>query len=342
MIKRTTLTALAGLLAASALSLPATAADVTLRLGHLWPAVAGPHKDLLQPWADKVQAESGGKIAVELYPSATLSKPPAQYEAVKSRIMDATATVLGYSANRFPLTQIVEVPGLSKNAKHGSCIVQGLYDDGLLDSEFSDTKPLFLFVHGPGLLHTSGKTIKVPSDLNGLRIRRQTTLVATLLEKLGAQPVGMPAPESYQSMQRGVIDGVALPWEGALSFRLNELSKTHTELGGLYTLTFIVTMNKDLYDGLPDDLKKVIDTNSGKDWAGKAGVLFDELDVKGRKQAEDAGQEIVVIEGGIENPDWKPSLEGATKDYIAELEAKGLPAQKVYDRAVELAASCGS
>ncbi|CCQ74525.1 TRAP transporter substrate-binding protein [Magnetospira sp. QH-2] len=340
MIKRLTMTAIAGLVALTTGSQPVQAADVTLRFAHFWPAVAGTHKHLFQVWADAVEKDSNGRIKVEIYPSATLAKPPAQYDAVKNRIADVTATVLGYTANRFPLAQVVEVPGLVKDAAHGSCILQGIYDEGHLDKEFKDTKPLFLFTHGPGHVHTSKKLIKEPKDFAGLRIRRPTTLVGSMLEKLGAQPVGMPAPQSYQSMQRGVIDGVTLPWEGQLVFRLNELATKHTEVGGLYTLAFVVTMNKDVYNSMPADLKKVIDKNSGKDWAAKAAVVFDDLDVKGRAAAEQAGHEFHVVEGGIENPAWKPILAATTKDYIDGLDGKGLAGSKVHARAMALAASC--
>jgi TRAP-type C4-dicarboxylate transport system substrate-binding protein len=251
-----------------------------------------------------------------------------------------TTTVLGYTANRFPLSQIVEVPGLVSNAAQGSCILQKLYDEGLIKKEFKETKPLFLFTHGPGHIHTSKKLIKEPGDFAGLRIRRPTTVVAKLLETLGAQPVGMPAPRSYQSMQRGVIDGVSLPWEGALAFRLNELASNHTDVGGLYTLAFVVTMNKGVYDSLPADLKKVIDKNSGEAWSKIAAKVFDDMDVLGEAEAKKAGHTIHVVEGGNQNPAWKPHLEKAREDYLAELEGKGLPARKVYARAAELSASC--
>lgn len=325
-----------GMLAVSSVQ----AADVTLRFGHFWPVVAGPNKGIFQVWADTVEKESGGRIDVQIYPSQTLSKAPAQYEAVRNRIMDVTATVLGYTANRFPLSQIVELPGLTKGGAHGSCILQGLYDEGMLDSEFKDTKPLFMFTHGRGLLHTREKLVKDPKDLAGMTIRRPSTLVATMLEGLGAKPVGMPAPQSYPSMQRGVINGAAFPWEGALVFRLNELVKYHTDLGGLYNTAFVVTMNKSAYDGLSADMKKVIDANSGKKWASIAGKLFDDVDVKGKAQAVELGHTIHVVEGGINNPAWAPVLKTAAANYIASLEKKGLPARKVHARALELAKSC--
>lgn len=325
------------LLLASASSV--NAAEVTLRFAHFWPAVAGMHKNVYQKWADAVEKESAGRIKVEMYPSATLAKPPAQYEAVKQGVADITATVLGYSANRFPLSQVVELPGVIETAAQGSCVIQKLYDEGLLDAEFRDTKPLFLFTHGLGHFHTGSKAINVPSDFKGLKIRRPTTVVSKILEEMGAKPVGMPAPKSYQAMQRGVIDGVALPWEATRSFRLNELAKNHTEVG-LYTLSFIVTMNKQAYNRLPADLKKVIDNNSGSKWSQIAGHQFDEADIKGRAQAVKLGHNIVTIKGGVENPQWKPYADRARETYLKEAEAKGKPVRRVYHRALELSSTC--
>nr|HPQ95946.1 hypothetical protein [Thiolinea sp.] len=170
------------LAASSLLPLTTQAADVTLRFAHFFPPVATQSKDIFQAWADKVKEESDGRIAVELYPASTLAKPPALYDAVRDRIADMTATVPGYTANRFPLTQIVELPGIVKNAAHGSCVLQGLYESGALDKEYRETRPLFLFTHGQGHLHTTEKLVKSPGDLKGLRIRRPSPVVATLLE----------------------------------------------------------------------------------------------------------------------------------------------------------------
>lgn len=339
-MKQPLLTAAMALTAALMIQAPAQAADYTLRLAHFFPPVAGQHKNIAQAWADKVKADSNGRIEVEVYPSSTLAKPPAQYDAVKNRIADVTMTIQGYTANRFPLTQVVELPGIAKDAAHGSCIIQGLYDEGLIADEYKETHPLFFFTHGPGHIHTTEKLVKEPSDFEGLRIRRPTAVVAKLLEGLGGQPVGMPAPQAYQSVQRGVIDGVSLPWEGQLVFRINELTPKHTEVGGLYTLSFLMTMNKDVYNSMPADLQKVLDDNSGTEWSQNAAKVFDDLDIKGRAQAVEKGHEIYTVEGGIENPAWKPVIDKAIEEYLSELEAKGLPARKVYARANELATTC--
>lgn len=318
------------------------AQEVTLRMGHLWPSVSGNHIRVMQAWADQVEAESNGRIAVEVYSGGSLVPPPDQYDAVADQIMDITATVQGYTANRFPLSQIVELPGVVDSGEQGACILQTLYDEGHLGSEYDDTHPLFFFTHGPGMFHVAGTEIREPSDLRGLRIRRPTTVVGNILEELGAQPVGMPAPESYTAMQRGVIDGVALPWEGTIGFRLNELVDSHTAISGMYTLSFIVTMNQGVYNRLSDENRAVIDANSGMEWATLAGDVFDDLDQAGIDDAEANNRPIITIEGGTEHPDWKPAMDNARERYLSEVESRGLPAREVHERALELRNTCAA
>jgi len=337
-MKKITMLAASALLAAGTMASSVYAADFNLKFAHFWPSSSGVHAGF-EAWAESLEEASAGRINVEFYPAQTLAKAPKSYDAVKNRIADITATVQGYSANRFPMTQVVELPGLASSAAQGSCVIQSLYDESLISGEYDDTHVLFLFTHGPGDIHTKDKAVKTPADLAGMKIRRPTTVVAEMLEGLGAQPVGMPAPNTYPSLQRGVIDGVAMPWEAMKSFRLNEQATYHTELG-LYTLSFVVTMNKDIYNSMPDDLKAIVDAHSGKEWSAKQAVVFDDLDTLGREEAVNEGHHIITLEGGVNNPDWKPVLDTATNKYLDALEAEGKPARNVYDRAMELSKTC--
>lgn len=312
----------------------AMAADYTLRFSHFWPASSGIHQGF-EEWGLSLEAASGGRLQVEFYPAQTLTKAPQSYDGVKMGIADITATVQGYTANRFPLTQIMELPGMVDSAVHGSCVLQSLFDEGLITKEYDDTQVLYLFTHGPGYLHTRDKAIASPDDLAGLKIRRPTTVVAQLLESQGAQPVGMPAPETYPSLQRGVLDGVAFPWEAMKVFRTNEQADYHTEVN-LYTLSFMVTMNKRVYNGMPEDLKAVLAEHSGKEWSQKLAQVFDELDRAGRAEAVDAGHQLVPVQ----QADWQPVFEQSRQAYLSGLEKRRLPANQVYQRALELADAC--
>ena len=328
-------------LAVIAMPLTSQAAEYTLRFAHLWPESSATNQEVYQAWAAAVAADSNGRIQVQIYPSQTLAKATASYQAVTSRDVDMTATVQGFTAHRFPLTQVIELPGMVPSAVAGSCVLQSLYDEGLISGEYHDTHVLFLFSHGPGHLHTARKLVAQPADLVGLRIRRPTTVVGTLLEALGAKPVGMPTAEIFPSLERAVIDGATLPWEGVHAFRIHELARYHTEVD-LYALAFVVTMNKDVYASMPDDLRAVLDKHSGQTWSIRAGQSFDAQDQAGRAVALKNGHTIVTVEGGTQHPAWHEVLAGTTDEYLAELEGQGLPARAVYERARALGSVCAS
>ncbi|MFG6668287.1 TRAP transporter substrate-binding protein [Halomonas sp. HNIBRBA4712] len=324
------------------LSIASAQAATTLRMAHFWPGASAVNEDVLQAWADTIAEESDGDLTVQMFPSGTLAKPDSIYEAAANGITDIGATAQGYTAGRFPLSQIVELPGVARSATQGACVLQTLYDDGLLDSEYEDTRPLFMFTTGPGGIHTIDTDVQTPADLEGLRIRRPTAVAGEMLENMGASPVGMPAPDIYTSMQRGVIDGLSFPWEGLGSFRINELVSYHTEVP-FYTLVFVATMNQRAYDRLTPEQQAVIDANSGMKWAEKAGEVFDRLDVEGKQEAVDAGHTIREIENPLENPDWQGPLEEGIETYLSQLEARGLDqARDVYQAALSASASCES
>jgi TRAP-type C4-dicarboxylate transport system substrate-binding protein len=192
--------------------------------------------------------------------------------------------------------------------------------------EFKDVHPIVLHTHGPGLLHVRGAGVRRLEDMEGLKIRTPTRVAGGLLKNLGATPVGMPVPAVPESLSKGVIDGVAIPWEVTLPLKISELVDTHTDFAGthgLYAATFIVAMNRDSYARLPDDLKQVIDSNSGPEVAALFGRVMDEADVVGRQVAEKAGNTLVTLDA-TETARWKAVAEKTEQEWVAEMSAKGI------------------
>lgn len=315
------------------------AETTTLRFSHFWPATAATHTEIFEPWAKKIEQESGGRIKVELYPSATLSKPDATYDATAKGTVDIGSQLQGYTNGRFPLTQVAELPGLSNSAAQMNCMLQTLYDDGVITDEYKDTHLLFMMGTGPGGMHTIDKAIRTPDDLKGLRMRRPSAIAGDIIEAAGGTPVGLPATDIYTSLQRGVLDGLSLPWDATGSFRLIELTNTHTNIP-FYSSAIMVTMNKDKYNSLPDDLKKVIDDNSGMQMAAAAGKVFDAEDAKYMAEAKAKGDTMIDIPDPLNDPKWKGPLEAGTEKYLNDVAALGLDPQTVYQKAKEASAAC--
>ena len=310
-----------------------------LRFSHFWPATSAMQTDVFEPWAKKLETESNGRLKVEIYPSATLSKPDVTYDSAAKGTIAIGSQLQGYTAGRFPLSQIAELPGLSNSASQMSCMLQKLYDEGDISSEYKDTHLLFMMGAGPGVLHTVDKPIRTPEDMKGMRIRKPSAVAGDIIEAAGGNAVGLPANDLYTSLQRGVIDGLSMPWSPTGDFKLTEITNAHTNIP-FYSTGILVTMNKDKYEGLPDDLKKVIDDNSGKVMADIAGKMFDREDARFMEQARAKGDIMIDIPDPLNDPAWRESLLKGTQNYVDDVNALGLNGDAVYEKAKLASAAC--
>lgn len=311
----------------------------TLRFSHFYPATSDVNEQIFEPWAKKVEEDSNGRLKVEVYPSATIAKADMAYDAAAKGTVDIGAQVQGYTSGRFPLTQIAELPGLSNSSTQTGCMLQTLYENGTISSEYEDSHLLFMFATGPGTLHTTNKAIRTPDDMKGLRIRRPSAVAGDIIESMGASPVGLPANDIYTSLQRGVVDGLSFPWEAITTFKLDELTNYHTNMP-FYSSALVMTMNKDKYENLPDDLKKVIDDNSGMALTKKVGEMWDKTDAIGLQAAKDRGAEVIDIPDPLNDPDWSGPLLKGTQKYLDDVSALGLDAEGVYEKAKAASVTC--
>ncbi|MEN8742961.1 MAG: TRAP transporter substrate-binding protein [Phaeobacter gallaeciensis] len=317
----------------------AQAADVTLRMHQFLPAQANVPKHILDVWAEKVEADSKGRIEIQHFPSMQLGgKPPHLYDQVVDGVADIVWTVGGYSPGRFPRAEVFELPFTMTNAEAVSKAYWELAEETMLDQDFKDVKVISLFVHGPGLIHSS-KPITSVKDLNGVKLRAPTRIVNKMVSDLGATAVGMPVPAVPEALSKGVIDATVIPWEVTGALKVPELVKNHTEFGDetLYTTTFIFAMNKDRYNALPDDLKAVIDANSGLEVSGWMGKTMASFDAPGRASAEAAGNNIITLDES-QVAEWKAAAGAVADEWAAELDGKGLDGTGLRARAAELTA----
>ncbi|MEP4039113.1 TRAP transporter substrate-binding protein [Pseudophaeobacter sp.] len=330
--------------AVSALTLGAAAssafaADVTLRMHQFLPAQASVPKNILNVWADKIEAESGGRIEIQRYPSMQLGgKPPELIDQAIDGIADIVWTVSGYTPGRFPRTEVFELPFTMTNAEAVSRAYWELAEETMMDADFKQFKVLGLWVHGPGLIHSS-KPISSLEDLNGVKLRAPTRVTNTMFKSLGATPVGMPVPAVPEALSKGVIDATVIPWEVTVPLKVNELVSNHTTFGdsSLYTTTFIFAMNKDRWNALPDDLKAIIDANSGLEFSAFAGRQMQADDEPGLKQATARGNNIISLTDG-QVAKWKAASVPTTDAWVAEMDGKGVDGTGLRARALELIA----
>ncbi|WP_416900230.1 MAG: TRAP transporter substrate-binding protein [Minwuia sp.] len=265
-------------------------------------------------------------------------KPPELVQQATDGVVDIIWTVLGYTPGRFPRAEAFELPFVMTSGEATSRAFQE-YADTYMKDDFPGLKVIAVHTHGPGVLHTKAPVNKL-EDLGGMKLRGPTRVITGMLDKLGATPVGMPVPAVPEAVSKGVIDGTVIPWEITLPLKMTELVGNHTEFSGkygFYTATFGFLMNQASYDRLPDDLKAVIDANSGIETAAWAGQAMDGGDTAGRKKAVASGNNIVTLDDA-ETKRWAEAAAPVIEEWIAEMDGKGMQGGELVDAARALVA----
>nr|WP_316644101.1 TRAP transporter substrate-binding protein [uncultured Roseateles sp.] len=329
-----------GLVLTAALAMTAASAqEVTLKVHHFWPPGAMPPTKILMPFCDKIAAESNNRMKCQIYPAMQLGGTPAQLiDQVKDGVADIVFTLPGYTAGRFPVMEVFELPFMSNSAEAASKSAWDFYTK-YGQKEFTGIKPLMFATHDEGYLHTRDKQVKTMADLKGLKLRAPTRMTNKLLASLGATPVAMPLPQVPESVSKGVIDGFLLPWEVIPSVKLQEMVKFHSETDhsrpALYTSVFILAMNPAKYMSLPADLKAIIDRNSGAGLSASAGKIWDESQPPGRKTATDRGNTFYTIPAS-ELDGWVKASAGLYDEWVSNMDKAGLPGKQMLQDARDL------
>lgn len=320
----------------------AAAADFNFKLQSFLPAQATIPSKIIDVWANQIESASGGRVKIERFASMQLGgKPPELIDQAKDGVIDITWNVVGYTPGRFPSTEVFELPFMVTDARAASSAYWQMMQKHMAKTEFKDVKVLGVWVHGPGVIHAN-KEIRTPADFKGMKIRGASRQVNALLGELGATAVGMPVPAVPEALSKGVIDGTTIPWEVTIALKTSELVKNHTEFTGpmLYTATFVLAMNWNKWNGLPDDLKALFEEHSGMKFSVFAGGTQSDADTPGRDFAVKNGNKIVTL-NAEESAKWAAAAQPVVDKWVKEMADKGIDGKALIAEAKALMAAYG-
>ena len=327
------------LLAAPVLLQSAAAEAVEFKFHTFVPPVANPIKTFYGPWAKHIEEVSGGKIKITIYPAMQLGgAPPQLADQVKDGVVDMVWTLPSYSTGRFPKTEAIEQPFVHTNALATTLALQDFYDKHLKD-EYKDFHMLLIHTH-EGEFIQSKRPVRKVSDLKGLKIRVLNKTAARFFGSLGASPIGAPLPEIPQMLAKGVIDAALIPYEIAPAIKMQELVNYFCIMEGekprIHTGVFTFLMNKKSYDGLSPDLRKILDDNSGRNIAAKAGQNWRDIEAPARKIMLSKEKNKEIIMPASEVAKLQKAAQPAIHKWIEEMTEKGYNGQELYDDAVAM------
>ena len=275
-------------------------------------------------WCDLLEKNTSGKMKCNMLPRG-VSPAPGTYDAIKNGLADISYTVHGYTPGRFVYTQMGEFPFLGNSAESISVAfskVTAKYPQ--FAAENTGVKVLTLFTHGPGIVFNTKRPITKAADLDGLKFRIGGGMVNEISKTLGMNATLKPAPDSYELLAGGVMDGTLFPAESTESFRIDKIIKHATTFpGGLYNTSFVFLMNQARYDKLSADEKKAIDAISGETAARIFGRGWDKVDTRAFALMQANGVQVTKADAKFV-AEIKSKTSALESKWVKEAEAKGL------------------
>ncbi|MBL0945837.1 MAG: TRAP transporter substrate-binding protein [Hydrogenophaga sp.] len=240
-------------------------------------------------WCDLLEKESSGRMKCNILPKG-VAAAPGTFDAVRDGLADISFTVDGYTPGRFVFTQLAEFPFLGDSALATSVAYQHLYTKYFAPlGEHRGVKVLGVFTHGPGIIFNSKQPVKTAEDATKLKFRIGGGNINELSKLMGFNTTLKPAPDSFELLSTGVMDGTFFPDESVASFKLSMIKHATTFPGGLYNTSFVFMMNPAKYNALSAQDKAVVDKISGETAARIFGEGWDKVDASSRELQKTQG-----------------------------------------------------
>ncbi|MEM8855202.1 MAG: TRAP transporter substrate-binding protein [Pseudomonadota bacterium] len=332
----------AALISAGAFAFTHTAGaqEHTFRLHSFGSPTSLDHTAHLDRWAEAVEADSDGRIAIEVYPAMQLGGRASDLvQQMEDGVVDIIWTLPGFTPGRFPGAQGLELPFMNTGTSETMSPAAMEFIENHLQKEFEGIKVISVHATDGSLIHTIDEPIKTLEDFEGKRLRVAGRFIGEAVKGLGATPVGIAFPEVYEALSRNQVDGMLINWAITQPMRFYEVTSYHTD-SPLYQSMLMTLMRQDAYDSLPDDLKAVIDKHSGIEYATRMGEIWDTATDPARQTAIDNGNTVVTL-SDEERARWKEAVTPAYTAWIETMNERGYDGEALFKALQEITAKHG-
>jgi len=275
-------------------------------------------------WAQEIGKRTNGKVKITVYPGGTLTKADQCYEGVVSGVSDIGMSCFAYTRGRFPLLEGLDLPLGYPNGLVATQVATEMVRK-YQPAEVSDVHVLYVHAHGPGILATR-KPVRRLEDLAGMKVRA-TGLSSKIVQSLGGTPLAMSQGETYESLQKGVVEATFCPIETLKGWKQGEVITHVTETSVIgYTTAMFVVINKKAWESLSPELQKVF-TDVSDEFVTKHGQAWDQADQEGAAFIKELQREVITLDAA-EQQRWQAAVQPVLDEYVKAAAEKGLPGQQ--------------
>jgi TRAP-type transport system periplasmic protein len=313
-----------GILAIAAPDTVSGQATITLKYANFPPATTFPCVQM-ERWAKEIEKRTSGKVKVQTFPGGTLLPAKNIFDGVISGMADIGNFAMSYQPGRFPISEAVDLPVAFSNAKVSSLVLYDLIEK-YNAKEFEKVKILTLFTCPPANLMTS-KPVKSLKDLKGMEIRVAGTSV-DVLKNMGGSPVAMPQSDTPEALQKGVVKGSFSSMEVLKDFNYAAYTP-YVTIMNLQVVSFAVVMNKEKWNSMPNDVKKIFD-DLRREQALWTGTYVDDHVKEALEWSKQKYKDFQVFELPKADTAQIPTMMKPIIDaYVKKVTAAGLPGDQI-------------
>ncbi|WP_027848766.1 TRAP transporter substrate-binding protein [Marinospirillum minutulum] len=309
-------------------------------------AMAADHKLIISSWAspqhginakmwprfiEMIEEATDGRVTAEL--KLDLGPPPAQTDLIQDGIADVAIIAHSYQPGRFPSTKLAELPGYTASTEALSAAYWRAYDKYMKKAnEHRGLKLLALHTNGAAQLHSNKKVTQL-KQVEGMKLRSTGDAMARMLNELGASGIQVPAPKVYETLSSNAADGVLMPLEARVGFRLTEIAQNaYTMPGGFGRFSFAFVMNEDVFNALPIDIRQKLDEKVfGEPLSRELGRIWDEIDEVGIIGTLETEGNTINAANKSDQAEFVRKTAKVTQDIINEAKAKGINTEAVVE-----------
>lgn len=312
---------------AASFMLPASAQDLSIRFAWYMP----PHTaTALQgnTIAKNIEKMSNGKITVQTYPSGSLLKESTMAQGISNDTVNMGIMAMHWWANQEPALEWDTIPFLADDAGKLLKVLHGPLGQDInkiLNKHNVEIIGWGFYGYAKSYVNTK-HPIKVPDDLNGLKMRSEGKLSALFLKQQGATPVAVDSSEVYTALQRGTLNGAVSGLSSIVSRKWYEVGKYITAIHYV-PLVYPLQANLQWWQGLTQQQRDTI--TKAISAAEQANVKEIEKEFKRDIQLAGKAGDKVYQPSAAELKQWKEAtLPLAKKNYLAQAGDQG---QKLLD-----------
>src|ERR1700688_288259 len=240
----------------------AQAADpITLRVADSFPKGHYLVKLILEPWMEEVTKRTNGAVTFEHYPAQQLGKATDMLKLTQTGVADIGYVAPAYTSDKMPVSEVAMLPGAFEHSCQGTLAYWKLARNGVIaEQDYAGNNiRLLLAVSLPQYrIFTVKQPVKDVADVTGLKLRSTGGAQDLTLRALGAVPVRMAAPDAYESLARGTMDGLLFPLESVVAYGADKLVKYSTDGVGFASFVVAYSISDNAWKKLSPEVQKAM------------------------------------------------------------------------------------